>query len=148
MKLKLQLEAEPTPDEIRLLEEKLYEFNSAATGIDDARSLAIFARAPDGEIQAALCGHTWGGCCEIRQLWVHQALRRRGIGRALVDAAESEARSRGCRQIVLQTHSFQAPDFYRKLGFEIVGAVENYPEGHQHLVLRKTLDARKPRSRT
>jgi GNAT superfamily N-acetyltransferase len=133
-------EPEPTPEQVRFLEERLHEFNTAATGIQDGRFLAFFLHNDDGEIRAGLCGHTWGGVCEVRQLWVHESLRRQGIGRALMEAAESEARQRGCRQMLIETHSFQGPEFYRKLGFEQVARIEDNPRGHQHLVFRKALD--------
>jgi hypothetical protein len=44
--------------------------------------------------------------------------------------------------MVLETHDFQGPAFYRKLGFAIVGAVEGYPRGHQYLTLLKPLGLR------
>jgi methyltransferase (TIGR00027 family) len=137
----LILEPDPTPDQTAFLEDRLYEFNVAATGISDGRPLAIFVRADDGQIVAGLGGHTWGGCCEIRQVWVHERVRRQGLGTALLQAAEAEARRRGCRQILLATHSFQAPDFYRRLGFELIATAQDYPQGHQHLLLRKGLRA-------
>jgi len=135
----LILGTDPTPAEVDFLEQRLYEFNSRATGISDALGLAIFGRDAQGEVVAGLCGHTWGGCCEIRQVWVHEKHRRQGIGRRLLELAETEARRRGCSQILLATHSFQAPEFYRKLGFEIVHSLPDYPRGHQHLHLRKIL---------
>ena len=139
-RFQLVFEPDPTPDQVRFLEDRLYEFNMAATGISDGRALAIFVRGDGGQTLAGLCGHTWGGCCEIRQLWIHEQLRGQGLGTALLQAAEAEARQRGCRQILLTTHSFQAPDFYRQLGFQLIAAVEDYPEGHQNLLLRKRLD--------
>jgi GNAT superfamily N-acetyltransferase len=130
---------DPTPAEIDFLEQRLYEFNARATGIVDALGLTVFGRDGQGELVAGLCGHTWGGCCEIRQVWVLEKHRGQGIGRRLLELAEQEARRRGCLVIVLATHSFQAPEFYRKLGFEIAYSFPNYPRGHQHLHLRKLL---------
>jgi hypothetical protein len=55
---------EPRPAEIQYLEDRLYEFNSAATGIGDGEWLAIFARDEDGRIVAGICGSTWAGGAE------------------------------------------------------------------------------------
>ncbi len=138
----LRFEDEPTPGDVAFLEDRLYEQNVAATGQADGRWLALFVRADDGAIQAGLCGSTWGGCCEIRQVWVHEGLRRRGLGARMLAAAEAEARRRGCTQMVLTTHSFQAPEFYRRYGFEEVSRLDDYPRGHAHIQLRKRLAPR------
>jgi GNAT superfamily N-acetyltransferase len=140
---RLRLE-DPTPADIAYLEDRLYEFNAATTGIRDGRGLGLFLRDDDGRILAAAAGHTWGGTCELRQVWVAEPLRRQGIGRRLLAAAEAEAIRRGCRQLVLGTHSFQAPEFYRKLGFTVVAEVGDYPSGHAQLVLVKPLGREPP----
>jgi GNAT superfamily N-acetyltransferase len=133
------IETAPTPEQVQYLEDRLYEFNVSATGIADGQGLAIFVRDEQARIIAGMCGHTWGGCCEIRQLWVEQAWRKRGLGTQLLQAAEQEARTRHCRQIILSTYSFQAPRFYAKHGFQVVATVADYPRGHQHMLLRKEL---------
>jgi ribosomal protein S18 acetylase RimI-like enzyme len=130
---------DPTPNDIRFLEDRLYEFNQAATGIDDGRTLGILVRDESGKVLAAAVGHTWGGTCELRQVWVAEAQRGAGLGRRLLAAAETEAIRRGCAQLVLATHSFQAPDFYQKFGYDVVSEVPEYPRGHSHLVMRKFL---------
>jgi ribosomal protein S18 acetylase RimI-like enzyme len=89
------------------------------------------------ELVAGLCGHTWGGCCEIRQVWVHESLRGQGLGRQLLESAEAEAKYRKCSQIILTTHSFQAPNLYRRLGYELVATLDDYPQGHSQLIFRK-----------
>jgi GNAT superfamily N-acetyltransferase len=122
------------------LEDALSSFNFMATGIDDARTLFAELRDADGEPCAGVHGWSWGGTCWIDLLWVSDAQRGRGIGTALMGAVEAEARRRGCTQIALTTHSFQAPDFYRRLGFEEVGELEGYPRGHSDLLLRRRLD--------
>jgi len=136
----LVVNTEPTPDEVQYLEDRLYEFNSAVTGITGGELLAIFVRDDKDRIVAGVCGNTWGGCLEIRQLWVDEARRKQGLGTRLFVAAEQEARRRGCRQILLTTFTFQAPAFYAKHGFEVLATVDDHPRGYQHLLLRKRLE--------
>jgi GNAT superfamily N-acetyltransferase len=130
----------PTPDDVQYLEDRIYEFNSRATGIADGELLAFFVREHD-RIVAGICGNTWGGTCELRQFWVIESQRGCGLGTRLLQAAEQEARRRGCTQIVLMTFSFQAPAFYERHGFEVVATIDNHPRGYQNLVMRKRLGA-------
>ena len=135
------ISTEPTPGEVQYLEDRLHEFNSAATDITDGEWLAIFVRDAEHRIVAGICGNTWGGCAEIRQFWVEEPRRKHGVGTRLLGAAEQEARRRGCRQMFLMTFSFQAPAFYAKRGFEVVAVVDDHPHGHKNMLLRKRLGA-------
>ena len=130
--------ANPTPEDVQYLEDRIYEFNSSTTGISDGEWLAFIVRA-GGRIVAGICGSTWGETCELRQFWVEASQRKRGLGTKLFQAAEQEARRRGCTQIVLMTFSFQAPGFYTRHGFEVVATVGDHPRGHRNMLMRKGL---------
>ena len=135
----LKIETLPTSQDIQFLDDQINAFNVTQTGIQDGKLLAIFVRNEAREVIAGIYGWTWGGCCEIRYLWVHPDLRGRGYGGRLLMAAEHEALARGCMQVVLDTHSFQAPKFYAKLGYERISILEDYPRGHQKIYLKKSL---------
>jgi ribosomal protein S18 acetylase RimI-like enzyme len=136
----LTVETNPSLEDIRFLEDGLIDFNIETTGITDGSFIGIFLRGSDGSRAGGLYGWVWGSTCYIRYLFVVESLRKQGEGTRLMRAVEAEARARNCRQIVLETHSFQAPGFYRKLGFEVIGRVEGYPLGYQYLTLAKRLD--------
>jgi|SRR5215475_5467841 len=121
------------------LVERIYEFNAEATGLFDGRLLGGVLRGEEGTVVAAFNGHTWGGCCVIAHLWVHETARRRGLGRILLQAAEAEAMRRGCEQVVLSTHSFQAPAFYERLGYVKRAAIDGQPKGHASIIYVKRL---------
>jgi GNAT superfamily N-acetyltransferase len=121
------------------LDHEIAAFNFDATGIRDARDFAAAVHDDDGGLLAGVQGWTWGATGWIERLWVRADARHRGLGTRLLSAAESEARARGCGQLALTTHSFQAPEFYRRHGFEIVGELPDYPNGHTSLLLRKRL---------
>ncbi len=124
------------------LVERIYQFNAAATGFFDAQLLAGRIRNEDGEIIAAFNGHTWGGCCVIAHLWVHEAQRKRGLGKAILQAAEAEAIRRRCEQVVLSTHSFQASKFYERLGYDRRAEIDGWPKGHSEIIYVKALAPR------
>lgn len=129
----------PAAADVQLLDEGLSEFNQERTGIRDGRLFSILLRDEGEEIAGGIYGWTWGGCCFVDKLWLHARLCGGGVGRRLMAAVEALARERGCRQILLDTHSFQAPGFYRKLGFEPVYEIEGYPAGHAKIGMRKRL---------
>lgn len=133
------VEDQPAAEDLDFLEDQVNAFNMNQTGAHDARQLAIFVRNSRREIIAGLSGFTWAGLCEIRFLWVHPARQRQGYGSRLLQAAEQEARARGCSMSILSTYSFQAPAFYHRHGYEIVGQIENCPVNHTNYYLRKRL---------
>lgn len=150
--IELNITDRPDPADIKYLDDRINEYNEKVTGIRDGRVIAIVVREDEilGEaitkgtgpppIAAGLYGWTWGGTCVVSLFWIREDCRGVGLGSRMLAAAESEARSRGCKQILLATHSFQAPDFYKFHGFEIVGVVEDYPAGHSDLTMLKKLD--------
>ena len=121
------------------LVDRIYEFNSDATGHFDGKLLGATIRNEAGDVIAGFNGHTWGGYCEISHLWVDTHHRGRGLGTALLRAAEAQALRRGCFQVVLATYSFQAPGFYARLGYERKYAIEDKPKGHSSIVFIKLL---------
>ena len=132
-------ESAPKPEDIRFLEDQLYAYNVEQTGVDDGRWLTVFVRDDCGRIAAGLHGWTWGGGAKVQTLWVRQDLRRHGYGTRLLAAAEAEARVRGCNRIHLDTFAFQAPLFYQKHGYEVVGEDNDTLLEHKHYRLRKRL---------
>jgi GNAT superfamily N-acetyltransferase len=121
------------------LEAEIVAFNFDATGIRDARDYTAALHDEAGELTAGIQGWTWGDTCWVERLWVREDFRGRGLGTQLLLAVEAEARARGCGQLALTTHSFQAPDFYRRFGFEVVGELPDDPVGHANLLMRKRL---------
>ena len=137
---KFKIEVEPRPSDVRILDDRLYEYNVKQTGADDGKWLTIFVRDDAGEIVAGLHAWTWCDACKVERLWVREDLRRLGYGQRLLAAAEDEARARGCHQVLLDTFSFQAPLFYQKLGYEVTGVAEGFPRSpHSEYHLRKSL---------
>jgi ribosomal protein S18 acetylase RimI-like enzyme len=127
-----------TPDELDRLEDHLYEINASQTGYENAALLGFVAEA-QGELVGAAAGYTWGGICELRQVWVQESYRGNGLGKALMVEAIREAKARGCAYLYLATYDFQAPGFYAKLGFEKMAEIPDKPLGHTEFLMRLRL---------
>ena len=83
-------------------------------GVPIGYVLALFYDRPDNAFRQA---RQW---CEIDQIAVDPAWRRRGIGRILMDAALDEARARAISHVELSSWAFNtdAHAMFRRLGFE------------------------------
>jgi len=136
----LVIEEHPDPRDLDFLEDQINAYNVAVTGITDWYPLAIFVRDDAGQILAGINGGMWGGYLEIQNLWVREDLRGQGLGRRLLLAAEQQARARGCTQALLDTHDFQAPEFYKQLGYAVFGIFEGIGGRYNRYYLRKRLD--------
>lgn len=137
--LQLKVETNPSAAMLKHLEEELNQYNIRETGFDDFLPLAIFITDAQDKLIAGLSGYTWGGCCEVDFLWVDPHYRGSGYGRRLMEAVEQEAVRRGCHLIVLFSYTFQAPEFYKQLGYHISGIDEDCPRGHRRYHLHKRL---------
>lgn len=124
---------------IQLLEDKIYEYNSSKTQVDDGSLFSRIVRGKSNEIIAGIAGWTWAGICEITQLWVDENVRKNGIGKMLLEAAEEEARTKGCLTILVRSFSFQAPHFYEKYGFKAELVFNDFPAGSEYYILSKGL---------
>ena len=104
----------------------------------DKKPLGIFLR-EDGELVGGLTGEFVFRWLHIKRVSVASAFRGKGLGRKLMIEAERIAAERNCLGIWLETFSFQAPDFYKKLGYSVFGELEDFPPGETRSFLMKRL---------
>jgi GNAT superfamily N-acetyltransferase len=63
---------------------------------------------------------------DVKKLLVHRRARTLGLGTALMEALEAEARRRGLTLLTLDTASGDAERLYRRLGWVPAGVIPNY----------------------
>ncbi|MFJ6086145.1 GNAT family N-acetyltransferase [Streptomyces sp. NPDC092369] len=132
-----------------LLRSRLRDTNTAASpvlralrGTPAERELPLHVWALDeaGELAGGLVGHTWTTWLHVTYLWVDDRHRGSGLGSGLLETAERIAREeRGCAAARLETWDFQAPEFYKKKGYEVVCVIPDYPPGTTEYTLTKRL---------
>ncbi len=122
------------------LSDELDRVNAAATaGVAAPAELTV--KLEDGDdLLAGLSGWTWGSAAGIAMVWVREDQRGAGTGARLLAAFEEEAVARGCTHAFVTSFTFQAPDFYRRLGYDEIFRWESVPTpGRDDVHLRKNL---------
>jgi GNAT superfamily N-acetyltransferase len=129
-------------DELRRfnLENNGVFFTARELAANAPRPLYAVARDGEGRLLGGLLAETQFAWMKLSIISVVPAARGCGVGSRLLAAAEAEAVSRGCRYAYADTMDYQAPMFYQKLGYKLVGRLEDWDShGHDKLVFTKDL---------
>ena len=137
--VRLSSEPDAPAEQLALITDAIDRWNMNVTGDHAYRPVAIFLRDDEGSIRGGVTGGVWGGWLHVVGLWVDEEFRGGGLGRELMLAAEAEGRAAGARHAFLETHSFQAPGLYQRLGYIAIAALDDYPPGASQLIMRKEL---------
>ena len=116
----------------------LVAYNTAAVGQHGFKRISITLR-QRGTIVGGLSADTYFSWMFFALFWVDEKFRGRGFGSKIIRAAEKEARKRGIKNAYVDTFSFQAPVFYKKLGYREFGRLKGFPAGHQRIWMTKAL---------
>lgn len=138
--------------DIAAIHDELYEYNLSKTGCERSEvyakqlpeAFAVTVRSESGEIVGGAAAH-WESDPRhifIDYLFMREVLRNQGWGHRIFAELEAILRSGKGEYIEVTTNTFQAPGFYLKAGFEIIGEkaapVPLMPE-NKHYRLRKKL---------
>jgi GNAT superfamily N-acetyltransferase len=121
---RLEVHVDPPNEVVTPIAEGLRRFNEEQVGSSKPLVLVITATDETGETEGGIKGRVLWGWLYVEQLWVREGQRGRGVGGALLDRLESEAVAKGARRSVLLSASWQAPEFYRKRGYDLVATFD------------------------
>lgn len=127
--------SESTSEDIEYVRRKLIEFNSQHVPNGTYEEINLCIKDENQEIVAGLNSARCWNWMEIDILWVDESYRGQGLGKRLLEEAEHIARAKKCSFVKLNTFSFQAPEFYKRYGYKVMGMIENAPEGSNHYYL-------------
>jgi ribosomal protein S18 acetylase RimI-like enzyme len=129
--------------EASLVDAGLDAANVRAAPLHEVRPLSCFARSgSEQKVVGGAVGRTWGPCCELQQIWVEPGWRHRGIATRLIRMFEARAQQRGCHTFYLETFTFQAPELYRRLGYEVHCELAVYPHGIARYTMVRRVEPR------
>jgi GNAT superfamily N-acetyltransferase len=107
----------------------------------DAQPLTIREMDDQGALLGGLVGLTYWGWLVIDVMALEPQVRRQGLGTQLLLQAEATAQARGCTRAHTSTYAFQALAFYQRHGYQVIGQLDDYPDGYTLYWLRKDLES-------
>jgi len=135
--------ADPTDDEVKEFQKGLEAFNMAQTNNEFNSPqpwLNMVLKDHEGTIVGGIMTSTLYWSLYLEVLWVDKKYRGLGYGRNLVLEAQRLAKKQGCISSHTYTFSWQAPDFYQAVGYDLIATYDGYHGGITELILMKQLD--------
>lgn len=129
----------PKPKDFKVLSDGLLSHHTRQGHQRTSEEINIFLKDKRKTVYGGVIATVlWNGL-EINSLWVNESIRGQGWGTKLMAAAEAEGKARGCTVVYTNTFSWQAPEFYLKLGYQPYGRLDNFPPGANLTYLYKRL---------
>jgi len=129
----------PQDNDFEALKAGLTGYNESFTGSVFSEKVASFVKDDSGNVVGGILGEINWNWMHIQGLWVDENIRKKGWGFKLLTEMEEYALSKNTKNIRLETTTFQALGFYRKLGYSVFGELPNMPYGHTSYFLKKQL---------
>lgn len=137
--MNIQFEINPNEKDSKEIYNGLVAYNKPHFGYKKLINFACFLRDEDNHICGGATGEIADDLAFIWLLWVDEKCRG-GAGRKIMNMIEQEVRARHVKEIHLDTYSFQAPEFYKKLGFiEVSRMVVNRAKNIEKIFFNKEL---------
>ncbi len=144
--MEIRFEAEPAEADFKYVNEQSAASLVAKYGDAVREPLGAFIYGdpiPDSQdrlILGGVEGQVSGSWLYIDTLWLDESLRGKGYGVRLMNVIEQAAAQRGVQKAFLGTATFQAPAFYKQLGYQVVGEMPMATTAyHQFLMARHPL---------
>ena len=133
-------EIDELSEEISIFTDEQFSQYAESNGVDLNYEDFIFAAEDEtGKLVGVITGRAYYEEVQIGDLIIDASVRRNGLGSRLVEHVEKEYSGKGYKILTLTTHGFQAPEFYRKLGFELEFVRENKDPKLSKYFFRKAL---------
>ena len=137
--MQIAVERDDEGEIFKALVEALIAFNRDAAGVGRGEPVVVTVRDDDGTLRGGVWGRVSGDSAYFDVVFLEEPLRGQGRGRAMMVAAEGEARRRGARDVWLYTLSWQARPFYEKQGYVCVGEMPFLGGKHHYYFMWKAL---------
>lgn len=121
---------------------KLYQYNVQATnGLlqKPGKDINLYLRDASGKVIGGLFCETWLYGLYLDVFWVADEYRHHGYGKAMLNEAEKLGKELGCTFAHTCAFSYQSPEFYKQMGYEVFGINDEYPDGIKQYFLKKKL---------
>lgn len=106
---------------------------------DDYKPFSVYLTDDDGQLTGGMTAFLSWNYLEIKYLWVDADHRNEGHATHIMQAGEMAARENDCEYALVDTFEFQALEFYRKQGYQIIAECDGYLGKYKRYFLQKKL---------
>jgi len=124
------------------INKSLYEFNLKHFPEDlrgRYQEINLFLKDENSNVRGGILAEICWNWLEIHTFMIDEEIRKHGYGTKLLLEIEQIALENNCDFIKVDTLSFQALDFYKKLGYQVYGTLDNVGRDYEHYFLKKDL---------